>query len=572
MKITVIPGNTYSVTTATGCTVTDERGRTLTTVDAGTQGAFMATSPTVTITDAEATVLPFADSPVIGNGGAKIKIDETPTEGSENAVSSGGVYEAIASFSPTVKDVIENSPEVAILSEDFAEKKLLTSDPNNGSTIQLKLKQDLVDITGLGDGESFSLSVNSNHAALRAVDVEGQECGFTVYEFTPKVFGRPLTIEDATADTHAASLRQVTGQVSEHAADATLHPDTSTREAWDNASSLAHSHAMGDNYDDTRNPWNTILLYSSSKPSDLDGDGSYLNSNSAVIIGDAMKIRGTNASVLIGSNVSGGRSGSTIVGASSKCTANFVTQLGYATSGTGDDVTIGSTAKASGGAVAVGAASSAGYRSVALGHSAKTTASLATAIGYGLIEGKTASTMLGSYNTSRDGNAGAFIGTDYISSNANDNPFYFKCGNIVREITEVTNDDGSVTTTTVVKNKGVRLGMATLMARLLELGGEEWEYQVSSTSSTTKAATAALDLDAEIDMTPKKVSSTDYVTYDGIVYQTDEEYSDGTKVTIGYNPDADTVRRETHYNAEGLISYITTTDTNGNTTTENYES
>lgn len=61
MTINTQTGRTYAVTSTAGCTVTDANGLTLCTVDAGTQGYFVATGNTATVTgdDAAAVTLLF---------------------------------------------------------------------------------------------------------------------------------------------------------------------------------------------------------------------------------------------------------------------------------------------------------------------------------------------------------------------------------------------------------------------------------------------------------------------------------------------------------------------------------
>lgn len=439
MKITVIPGNTYSVTTATGCTVTDERGRTLTTVDAGTQGAFMTTSPTVTITDAEATVLPFADSPVISNGGAKIKIDETPTEGSENAVSSGGVYEAI-----------EPLEEVAH-SHVFTSDKLITSEPNAG------------------------------HVAVYTYQV-------------------PVTRNNAT----------------------------------------------------------------------LTGIGNTL-------IGNEIQLQGSpcNNAVLIGRRVIAGFERCVIIGGYTWAHDSHATVVGMGGEGNESGVAVGRLAKAGKSGTAVGTASNAFTCATMIGSWGSASGRYTTAVGEGAEDNLGYSSMLysGLENSSGVGRIGSFVGTEG-DHDSDEHPTYFRVGNTVIEKTSVTNDDGSVTTTTTRKNKGVKINMELLMTRLLELGGEEFEYTTSTSKSTVAASTASLlPLDEETPVVT--VEEKTLLRSDGTIASTEETFSDGTKKVKEYNPygeDDPVIAIEKTLSADGVVISRTITYTNGNTTTENYES
>ncbi|MCQ2439367.1 MAG: hypothetical protein MJ074_06370 [Oscillospiraceae bacterium] len=97
--ITLNVGHTYALSTASGCTVTDADGVQVTAVAAGTQGVFNPPTPKITISDENAKVIPFVDAPAFfagPGGGISITIDPNPTQGSGNAVSSGGVFLALA--------------------------------------------------------------------------------------------------------------------------------------------------------------------------------------------------------------------------------------------------------------------------------------------------------------------------------------------------------------------------------------------------------------------------------------------------------------------------------------------
>ena len=87
-------GKTYAVTSASGCTVTLANGVQLT-LEAG-QDYFTPDTPDVVISDDDATlVLLFNHAPGRRGSGGSVAIDPSPTQGSTNAVSSGGVYTAL---------------------------------------------------------------------------------------------------------------------------------------------------------------------------------------------------------------------------------------------------------------------------------------------------------------------------------------------------------------------------------------------------------------------------------------------------------------------------------------------
>ena len=70
MEKIVVPGKTYAVTSAADCTVTDANGLTLATASAGKQALFVATTDTVTLSDASAVlVATFNAAPALGFGG-----------------------------------------------------------------------------------------------------------------------------------------------------------------------------------------------------------------------------------------------------------------------------------------------------------------------------------------------------------------------------------------------------------------------------------------------------------------------------------------------------------------------
>lgn len=70
MEKTLVPGKTYTVTTASECSVTDSNGLVLCTASAGEQKAFVATTTTITFSDDSATVTAvFKGAPALGGSG-----------------------------------------------------------------------------------------------------------------------------------------------------------------------------------------------------------------------------------------------------------------------------------------------------------------------------------------------------------------------------------------------------------------------------------------------------------------------------------------------------------------------
>lgn len=94
-----IAGKTYVVTSPNGCTVTDETDLTLGTVEAGQQKVFVATGAKMQADDDSARITAtFNAAPALGfGGGVEIKFDSVPKSGSKNAVTSGGLYDALYS-------------------------------------------------------------------------------------------------------------------------------------------------------------------------------------------------------------------------------------------------------------------------------------------------------------------------------------------------------------------------------------------------------------------------------------------------------------------------------------------
>lgn len=100
MKEIKVSVNTWYVVEGTaGATVTNpSTNRVIATVEDGKQASFYATTPYVLASDDSVSVykVPFNCAPALGSGGgATITFDEAPTEGSLNAVTSGGVYKAL---------------------------------------------------------------------------------------------------------------------------------------------------------------------------------------------------------------------------------------------------------------------------------------------------------------------------------------------------------------------------------------------------------------------------------------------------------------------------------------------
>lgn len=96
-------GKTYAVTSANGCTVTLANGVQLT-LEAG-QDYFTPNTPNVVISDDDATLtLLFNHAPGRRGSGGSVTIDPAPTQGSDNAVSSGGVYTALRALPAPVPE------------------------------------------------------------------------------------------------------------------------------------------------------------------------------------------------------------------------------------------------------------------------------------------------------------------------------------------------------------------------------------------------------------------------------------------------------------------------------------
>lgn len=100
-------GKSYAVTSPNDCTVTDGDGVQVCEVKGGTQGFFVAQTTEATLSDNNARLtLVFKGAPALGGngGGGSVTIDPAPTQGSDNAVSSGGVYTALRALPAPVPE------------------------------------------------------------------------------------------------------------------------------------------------------------------------------------------------------------------------------------------------------------------------------------------------------------------------------------------------------------------------------------------------------------------------------------------------------------------------------------
>lgn len=104
---TLTVGKTYVVTSANGCTVTLANGVEVT-LQAG-QDYFTPDTPDVTVSDDTATVVQtFNHAPARRGGGGSVTIDPAPTQGSPNAVRSGGVYTALRELPAPTPETLED--------------------------------------------------------------------------------------------------------------------------------------------------------------------------------------------------------------------------------------------------------------------------------------------------------------------------------------------------------------------------------------------------------------------------------------------------------------------------------
>lgn len=95
------------MTSPNDCTVTDGDGVQVCEVKGGTQGFFVAQTTEATLSDNNARLtLVFKGAPALGGngGGGSVTIDPAPTQGSDNAVSSGGVYTALRALPAPVPE------------------------------------------------------------------------------------------------------------------------------------------------------------------------------------------------------------------------------------------------------------------------------------------------------------------------------------------------------------------------------------------------------------------------------------------------------------------------------------
>ena len=107
----VTPGKWYAVTTDSSCTVTDANGKVLCTAEAGEQKYFLATTPSITLSDEGATVTKatfncaLAALGLLGGGADKIPAEYTRADFLE---SEGGAYvSAVANFDPSTNNTLQ---------------------------------------------------------------------------------------------------------------------------------------------------------------------------------------------------------------------------------------------------------------------------------------------------------------------------------------------------------------------------------------------------------------------------------------------------------------------------------
>lgn len=104
MEHKVTKDHKYLVSTKAETTVTDPESGWSRVIPANTQTIVVALSDKFTI-EGDCIIRPFADALTFGggsDGGATIKFDTTPTSGSTNAVTSGGLYNILKSGSPAI--------------------------------------------------------------------------------------------------------------------------------------------------------------------------------------------------------------------------------------------------------------------------------------------------------------------------------------------------------------------------------------------------------------------------------------------------------------------------------------
>lgn len=548
-------GQSYSVTSAAGCEVRDANGRILCTVDAGTQGAFMATTPKVEITDEEAAVIPFDSSPTaIGGGGAKIAIDTTPTQGSSNAVSSGGVYEAFESFKPTVSDVIMASPTQTVLPAEYEAKTLAT----NATSSSVTFGTSSINLEAKAGDNNCVLSVGDsvNGALLSCSDTEVAR-GFAASPDSLQVLGAPLEIVDGDEAFHACSVGQMNDAVEPLA------------ESVAGLSQLSHSHDFKPTW--SSNPRQVTVAYTVGVPTPFNAAATSQTCYEGVAIGDYIKLTKGNSFVVVGRGAKGGQSGSVSIGSNASSGNPFSTAIGYGASNNIYCTTIGSGAKGATFSSALGNDANANASgAVAIGSGAVAIGYYSTAVGAQMYENKAGASLFGAKANYADaGTFGAFVGTHCeLSSDGGEPTSYFRVGELIRSITQVENEDGSVTTTTVTENKGVRISMALLMARLLELGGEEFSVETSRKTSTESPTAAGLSDSGE----PVVMEETQRTREDGSIAETETLYSDGSKVIIDYNPygaDHEVMKIESHYTPDGMLAQRITTYSDGTVEEEN---
>ena len=107
-------GKTYAVTCTEPSVVTNGAGQVLCSAQPGKQATFVATGNSIDVDSATAEITDITFS-MAGSGGREITIDDAPTNGSYNAVSSGGMYNLLYGGSVALGiSVIKSSEDVTI--------------------------------------------------------------------------------------------------------------------------------------------------------------------------------------------------------------------------------------------------------------------------------------------------------------------------------------------------------------------------------------------------------------------------------------------------------------------------
>ena len=162
-----IAGKTYVITSPNGCTVTDETGLTLGTVDAGQQKVFIATGAKLQADDDSARITAtFNLAPALGSdsgGGASINFDEVPTEGSGNAVTSGGLYSKLMSPICIGKGATAPRPSAIVIGQDAKSSNSTDHIILIGNNIQTSINSaELITIGRSSTASAYSVSLGAN--------------------------------------------------------------------------------------------------------------------------------------------------------------------------------------------------------------------------------------------------------------------------------------------------------------------------------------------------------------------------------------------------------------------------